>query len=391
MPDPIPMIDLAAQFREIEGPVRDAIERVLRSQRFILGEEVDAFESEIAAYTGARHAVGCGSGSDALLLAALALDLKPGDEVLTTPYTFFATAGALWRLGLRPIFCDIELATFNIDPAGLHQHLTSRTRALLPVHLFGKCCHMEQLLDFARIHKLLIIEDAAQSFGARCRAGMTGTLGDVGCYSFFPSKNLGCLGDGGMAVTGNSEVAERLRSLRAHGSRTKYFHESIGMNSRLDAIQAAVLRSKLPYLGPWNEARRARAANYVALFRDTFAPARVLDSAELGNRETPAGCIVLPSAPSGEGHVYNQFVIRVASTCRDGLREALKKQGIETAVYYPLPLNCQPVAHQLGYLGTECPRAVIASRECVALPICPELGREQQRRVVSAVAAFFGS
>jgi dTDP-4-amino-4,6-dideoxygalactose transaminase len=391
MSDPIPMNDLPAQFRRVEGPVRDAIDRVLRSQRFILGEEVDAFESEIAAYTGARHAVACGSGSDALLLAAMALDLKPGDEVLTTPYTFFATAGALWRLGLRPVFCDIELATFNIDPAGLEAHLSSRTRALLPVHLFGRCCHMERILDFARIHELMIIEDAAQSLGARCRAGMTGTLGDVGCYSFFPSKNLGCFGDGGMAVTGNSEVAERLRALRAHGSRTKYLHESIGMNSRLDAIQAAVLRSKLPYLEDWNEARRARAADYVALFRETLAPARVLDSAEFGNQETPAGSVVLSSARPEEGHVYHQFVLRVASACRDALRDTLKKQGIETAVYYPLPLNCQTVARQLGYSGTECPRAVIASRESLALPMSPELTREQQRRVVSAVAAFFGS
>ena len=200
MPDPIPMIDLAAQFREIEGPVRDAIERVLRSQRFILGEEVDAFESEIVAYTGARHAVACGSGSDALLLAAMALDLKPGDEVLTTPYTFFATAGALWRLGLRPIFCDIELATFNIDPAGLEQHLSSRTRALLPVHLFGQCCHMEKLLDFARIHKLLIIEDAAQSFGDSLSCGNDGNLGRRRLLQFFSVEKPGMFrrrGDGG--------------------------------------------------------------------------------------------------------------------------------------------------------------------------------------------------
>jgi dTDP-4-amino-4,6-dideoxygalactose transaminase/acetyltransferase-like isoleucine patch superfamily enzyme len=384
----IPMTDLQSQFRHVEGPIRAAIERVLQSQRFILGEEVDSLESEIAEYTGAQHAVGCASGSDALLLAAMALDLQPGDEVLTTSYSFFATCGALWRLGLRPVFCDIDLATFNIDPEGLDRYLSPRTRALLPVHLFGQCCRMDALLEFARHHKLAVIEDAAQSMGARYNGVTAGTLGDLGCYSFFPSKNLGCFGDGGMVVTNHAEYAERLRALRTHGARKKYCHEYVGLNSRLDAIQAAILRAKLPYLDKWNEARRVRAADYISLFRDALPPGRVLRSLDVLNQEAPPGHVVVPDEAAPNQHTYNQFVIRVSSASRDTLRDFLKVQGIETAVYYPLPLNRQPVARRLGYSDTECPLANVASRETVALPICPELSAEQQRRVVTSVADF---
>jgi len=385
------MTDLKSQFRRIEGVIRPAIERVLESQRFILGEEVDAFESEIAAYLGARHAVACASGSDALVLAAMALELQPGDEILTTPYTFFASAGALWRLGLRPVFCDIDLATFNIDTSALDRHLTARTRAVLPVHLFGQCCVMDRVLEVAKRHGLAVIEDAAQSLGARHDGVMAGTIGDLGCYSFFPSKNLGCFGDGGMVVTNNSDYAERLRALRTHGAKKKYFHEFVGMNSRLDALQAAVLRAKLPFLDEWNEARRERAARYVSLFKEILPPEQVLDGLAVLNRETPTAHVVMPGARKPGDHVYNQFVIRVPGKSRDALRDCMKAKGIETAVFYPLPLNCQPVARRLGYSETECPIAALASRESVALPIFPELALDQQRRVASAVSDFLSS
>jgi dTDP-4-amino-4,6-dideoxygalactose transaminase/acetyltransferase-like isoleucine patch superfamily enzyme len=372
---PVPMTDLQAQFREIEGPIRAALDRVLTSQRFILGEEVEAFEREMAAYVGARHAIGCASGSDALLLALMALELQPGDEVLTTPYTFFATAGAVWRLGLRAVFADIDPATYNLDVSDLERHHTPRLRAVLPVHLFGQCCDMGPLLEFARRHGLAVVEDAAQAVGGRYRGGMAGTLGTLGCYSFFPSKNLGGYGDGGMVVTNDADLATRLRALRSHGAARKYYHDLVGLNSRLDAVQAAVLRAKLPRLDGWTEARRARAAAY----REQLGEA------------LPAGCLVLPREADFAYHVYNQFVIRVAARDRDPLRAHLKQAGIAAEVYYPLPLHLQPCARGLGYQGGDYPRAEQASRETIALPIFPELRPDQQRRVVSALAEYFHS
>lgn len=387
----VPMSDLQSQFRQIESQIRTAVERVLQSQRFILGEEVEAFESEMAAYTGARYAVACASGSDALLLAAMALNLRPGDEVLTTAYSFVATAGALWRLGVRPVFCDIELAGFNLDPEPLEHHLTDRTRAILPVHLFGQCCEMGPLMDFARRHDLAVIEDAAQSLGARHQGAMAGTLGDVGCYSFFPSKNLGCFGDGGMIVTNHPDHAERLRVLRAHGAKKKYVHELVGINSRLDAIQAAVLRTKLPFLAEWIEARRLCASRYETLLRVALPPGRMLKSCDARSHEAPVGSVVVPEECGPNFHSYNQFVIRVASTVRDELREHLATRGIETAVYYPVPLNRQAVAKNVGDPGTGCPRALLASRETIALPIYAELEEEAQKRVVHALVEFLNA
>jgi dTDP-4-amino-4,6-dideoxygalactose transaminase/acetyltransferase-like isoleucine patch superfamily enzyme len=385
---PVPMVDLRAQFRGIEGDVRAALERVLTSQRFILGQEVSAFECEMEAYTGSRHAVACASGSDALLLALLALELEPGDEVLTTPYTFFATAGAAWRLGLRVVFCDIDPSTFNLDVAGLEAALTPRTRAVIPVHLFGQSCEMAPLLGFARRHRLHVVEDAAQALGARDGGVMVGTAGTLGCYSFFPSKNLGCYGDGGMVVTDDEQLAGRLRSLRTHGAAKKYFHELVGLNSRLDEIQAAVLRAKLPSLDAWCDARRERAATYRRLLRDALPPSRVADSLAAGSEDVPPGVVVVPQERPGAGHVYNQFVVRVAAADRDGARAALKACGVATEVYYPLALHLQECVPGRPYREGDFPRAERASRESLALPMFPELQEAQQRRAVAALASY---
>ncbi|MDQ6891360.1 MAG: DegT/DnrJ/EryC1/StrS family aminotransferase [Acidobacteriota bacterium] len=370
--DKVPLLDLKAQYASIRKPIQEAIARVCESQHFILGPEVTALEEEVGRFCGIDNAVGVSSGTDALLAALMALNLKPGDEVITTPYSFFATAGVVARLGARTVFVDVEPNSFNINSAAVAERVTSRTKAIMPVHLFGRCAEMDPLLEMSEARGIPIIEDAAQAIGATDAGGrQAGTLGVVGCFSFFPSKNLGAFGDGGMIVTSDADLAEKLRVLRVHGSKPKYHHHLVGGNFRLDAIQAAVLRVKLRYLDEWTGARRRNAERYRAL----FVEADLSDSVRLPE-DTP-------------GHIYNQFVIRV--TPRDGLRTSLNKQGIDTEIYYPVPLHLQDCFRDLGYKAGDYPNSEAAARESLALPIYPELTEAQQRAVVEAIRRFFSA
>ncbi|HWP34036.1 MAG TPA: DegT/DnrJ/EryC1/StrS family aminotransferase [Thermodesulfobacteriota bacterium] len=381
---PVPLLDLKAQYATIREEIRAAVDRVLEAQRFILGPEVEALERELAAYTGVAHAVGVSSGTDALLLALTALDIGPGDEVLTTPYTFFATAATIHRVGATPIFADIDPRTYNLDPDALEAALRDRlarggrVRAILPVHLFGLPAEMGRIGALARRHGLAVIEDAAQAIGAEY-AGETGrrragAMGAIGCFSFFPSKNLGGAGDGGLCTTDDARLAARLSALRVHGSRRPYEHEEVGVNARLDALQAAILRVKLRHLEGWHAARAANAERYRRLFREAGLAA-------------PAGPVELPADGAPHRHVYHQFVVRVPA--RDALRAALTAAGIGCAVYYPRPLHLQPCFAHLGYREGAFPQAERAARETLALPIYPELTEAQQAEVVEAIARFY--
>ncbi|PYV06486.1 MAG: transcriptional regulator [Acidobacteria bacterium] len=368
-----PFLDLKAQFDDIKNEVMEAVSRVFEDQRFILGPEVELLENEIAALVGARAAVGCASGSDALLLSLKALGIGPGDEVITTPFTFVATVGSMARAGARPVLVDIRPDTFNLDSNLIEAAISSRTRAILPVHLFGLAADLDPILQLAEAHRLAVVEDAAQAIGACYRGRHVGSLGAAGCFSFYPSKNLGGAGDGGMVTTNDAQVADQLRRLRDHGRSQKYSHEVLGMNSRLDALQAAILRVKLLHLANWTRRRQEKAERYRALF-DEFA----LD-----------GNVKLPAAPPACFHVYNQFTVR--SSERDRLREFLRARGIPTEIYYPRPLHLQPAFGYLGYRAGEFPAAEAASREVLSLPIYPELKEEHQGAVVRAIADFYGT
>lgn len=363
----VPFLDLRAQYATIREEVRSALDRVIESQRFILGPEVEAFEKEIAEYSECRYAIGVSSGTDALLAALMAIDIKPGDEVITTPYSFFAAAGAVARLGAKPIFADIDPETFNIDPTGIKARISSRTRAIIPVHLFGQMADMPAIVEIARRHKLYIIEDAAQAIGSDLRGKRAGSIGDFGCLSFFPSKNLGGFGDGGMVTTNDAGLADRIRLLRSHGFRVKYHNEALGGNFRLDEIQAAVLRVKLKYLDGWTEARRRNAVRY-----------RVLLS---------AADIKVPSEIPSSRHIYNQFVIR--SRNRDLLMAHLKARNIGTQVYYPVPLHLQACFGHLGHKPGDFPNSEAAARESLALPIYSELTAGMLQTVARAILGFF--
>src|SRR5262249_22373447 len=329
-------------------------------------------EEELAAFCAVRDAVGVSSGTDALLMALMALHIGPGDEVITTPYSFFATAGVVARLGARPVFVDVDPATFNLDPAAVADRITGRTKALVPVHLFGRCVELDPILEIGRERGIAVIEDAAQAIGARDSQGrFAGTRGVMGCLSFFPSKNLGAFGDGGMILTNDEGLAERLRTLRVHGGKSKYFYQMVGGNFRLDALQAAVLRVKLPHLPAWTAARRAKAERYRRLFTEAEGLGRG----------------ILPG--DTRGHIYNQFVVRAPE--RDRLRAFLQERGVETEIYYPLPLHLQECFRDLGYRAGDFPRAESAAREVLALPIYPELSERQQRYVVSRVSEFYAS
>jgi dTDP-4-amino-4,6-dideoxygalactose transaminase len=331
---------------------------------------VKALEQEVAKYTGCRFGIGCASGSDALLLALMAFEIGPGDEVITTPFTFVATGGSIARLGARPVFVDVDPATFNVDPARLEAAFTDRTKAILPVHLFGLPTDLAPMMEIAKRHDVPVIEDCAQSIGARYHGASTGSIGAIGCFSFFPSKNLGGAGDGGMMTTNNSALADRLEVLRTHGSRTKYDYELIGINSRLDALQAAILRVKLPHLDMWSAARQNHAARYRELFEEF----------ELTRQVT------LPMVPADCTHIYNQFVIRVEEP--DALRDYLKRAGIPTEVYYPKPLHLQKAFAYLGYKAGDFPHSEMLSHQVVALPVFPEMVDEQLRAVVATIADF---
>jgi dTDP-4-amino-4,6-dideoxygalactose transaminase len=368
-----PFVDLQAQHSGIRGEVMAAVAGVLDSQHLILGQEVSALEKEIGQMIGASFGVGCASGSDALLLALMAVNVGSGDEVITTPFTFIATAGSIARLGALPVFVDIDPVTFNLDWRSVKAAITPRTKAVIPVHLFGLAAEMAKIMEVSRAHGVPVIEDAAQAIGARYKDQHLGNIGTFGCFSFFPSKNLGGAGDGGMVTTNAPELADRLSILRAHGSRRKYYYEVAGINSRLDALQATILRVKLNHLAQWTEARRCNARRYQWLF----------DEAGLGDYVT------LPSEPTGTYHVYNQFSVRVQQ--RDKLREHLRQRGIPSEIYYPLPLHLQSAFTYLGYREGAFPEAESASRQVLALPIFPEITEEQQRAVVYAISEFYVS
>ena len=363
-PDSVSLLDLKAIHAEVEAELRDAFSRVLKSGNYILGPEVERFEQEMAAYCGAEHAVGVASGSDALYLSLRALDIGPGDEVVTTPFSFIATAECIAQAGARPVFADIERGSFNISPEAVAAAITGKTRAIIPVHLFGRPADMEQLTAIADRHGLAIIEDAAQALGAVYDGRKVGGIGDTGALSFFPSKNLGCFGDGGMVLTASDDTAARLRSLRVHGSARKYHSQELGINSRLDAMQAALLRVKLARLDDWNTLRRRNAQLYDSL----LAGMRVLH----------------PPKEDGAGsHVYHQYTVRL--TGRDDVKRLLDKAGIGTAVYYPLPLHLQPAFEELGYRSGDFPEAEAACGEVLSLPVGPELDPAQVQKVAAAV------
>jgi dTDP-4-amino-4,6-dideoxygalactose transaminase len=379
----VPLLDLKEQNSRIGQEIRSAIDRVIESQHFILGPEVEALEREVAAYSQCQYGIGVSSGTDALLVALMALDIGPGDEVITTPYSFFATAGSIARLGARPVFVDIDPSTFNILPEKIEERINDRTRAVMPVHLYGQMAEMDKIMEVARRHKLYVIEDAAQAIGAEYKGRRAGSIGDLGCFSFYPTKNLGGFGDGGMVTTNDSRLDERVRRLRNHGYTARYYNKEVGGNFRLDAIQAAVLRVKLKYLDEWTEARRHNAARYRTLFEQAQLALSGLDQAATLNENA----VLLPSDAQDGRHIYNQFVIR--SRRRDELQSYLKERRIGTEIYYPVPLHLQECFAGMGWSEGDYPHSERAARETLALPIYPELTTEQQTIVVETIKEFF--
>jgi len=366
----IPLLDLQAQYAPLRDEIVAAVTRVCDSQRYIMGPEVTAFEEEIASIIGVRHAVSLSSGTDALLVALMALDIKPGDEVITSTYSFFATAGAIARVGARPVLVDIDPVTFNINPAAISAVITQRTKAILPVHLYGLSADMDPILALGERHGIPVIEDAAQAIGSTYKGRAVGGIGMVGCFSFFPSKNLGALGDAGLLTTEDAAFADRAKLLRNHGMEPKYYHHLVGGNFRMDAIQAGVLRVKAPHLAAWTEARRMNAQRYVRLFHEKGLQDRV----------------TLPVEPAGLRHIFNQFVIRVAD--RDGLKAELDRRHIGNEIYYPVPFHLQPCFEYLGYRRGDFPVAERAANQSLAIPIYSELTLEQQQTIVDAIAEF---
>jgi dTDP-4-amino-4,6-dideoxygalactose transaminase len=376
-----PFLDLQAQYRAIREEVMQAVTGVLESQKCVLGPEVDAFEREIAAYIGAKFAISCASGTDALLLALMALEISPGDEVITTPFTFVATIGSIARLGARPVFVDIDPVTFNLDPAQLAAAITPRTRAILPVHLFGLAADMDPIMAIAAERNIPVVEDAAQAIGATYKGRQVGTFGSFGCFSFFPSKNLGAAGDGGLVTTNDPELADRIKVLRGHGSRERYYYDIIGTNSRLDSIQAAILRVKLRYLDSWTAGRRRNAEIYRQLFAD-------MGLCGDGAMHRQGDHITLPTTPAGRTHIYNQYTIRTHR--RDELKAHLASAGIPSEIYYPLPLHLQRAFAYLGHKQGDFPNAELAGHEVLSLPIYFELSSDCLAKAARAVADFRG-
>ena len=409
---PIPLLDLQAQYDSIASELEAAALGLMRSGQFIMGEAVAQFESDIAAYLGVEHALGCASGSDALLLALMALDIGPGDAVITSPFTFFATGGAITRLGATPVFMDIRPADFNLDPAGVQRFLEGsdtryqalgvrpeQVKAIIPVHLYGQMADMEDFLAMSKEFSIPLVEDAAQAIGAKQafsdgRIVGAGTEGDFGCYSFFPSKNLGAFGDGGLITVRDPELAEKVRVLRLHGSKPKYYHQMVGINSRLDALQAAILGVKLKHLDSWSVARQQKAAVYNRLFTEAGLAS---EAPSCWGQACGGGCawhgngVVLPYetvAANGGAHIYHQYTIRVKN--RDAVGAGLTKAGIGNSVYYPLCLHQQECFSNLGYAKLEelCPHAVCAANQALSLPIYPELSEYDQRRVVDTIGSL---
>jgi len=371
-PVSVPALNLKAQYQSIRDEIEPVVRAVLESQMFVLGPEVTRLEAEVADYCGAASGIGCASGSDALLLPLLAIDVGPGAEVITTPYTFFATAGSIWRTGAKPVFVDIEPDTYNLDPVRIEAAITPRTKAIIPVHLFGQVAEMGPIQEIARRHGLTVLEDAAQAIGSAYHGTRAGSLGDVAAFSFYPSKNLGGFGDGGMVTTNHPQLARRMARLRVHGMEPKYHHHEVGFNSRLDALQAAVLRVKLRHLDAWTSLRRDVADRYRNLFGSH------------GLEEM----VGLPIERQGNYHVYNQFVIRVPATLRDSLRDYLTARKIGSEIYYPIPLHLQVCFASLGHKHGDFPHSEAAARETIALPIYPELTDAEQRYVVGSIRQF---
>ena len=369
----VPLLDLKPQYEQIRAEVEPAILDICKSQAFILGPKVQECEAAVAKYCGAAYGVGMSSGSDALIVALMAEDVGPGDEVITTPYTFFATVGAISRVGAKPTFVDIDPVTFNLDPAKLEAAVTPKTKAIIPVHLYGQMADMDAILAIAQAHKLAVIEDAAQAIGAEWKGRRAGSLGDYGCFSFFPSKNLGCFGDGGLLTMQDPTKAKKSVVLRNHGSEPKYYHHLIGGNFRLDALQAAVVTIKLKYLDGWTAARQANAARYEKLFAQTDV--------------VKSGKIALPAAKTNR-HIYNQFIVRAEN--RDGLLAHLRAREIGTEIYYPVPLHLQECFRSLGHRPGDFPESERAAKETLALPIYPDLTDDMAAWVVGAIAEFYG-
>lgn len=381
---PVPLLDLKSQYAALRDEIDAAMRRVVESQHFILGPEVEALEAEVAAYSHCAYGIGVSSGTDALLAALMAIDLRPGDEVITTPYSFFATAGVIARLHARPVFVDIDPSSYNINPAALEAAITPRTRAIMPVHLYGQMADMDPIMELAEANDLVVIEDAAQAIGAEYKGRRAGSIGHMGCFSFFPSKNLGGFGDGGMVTTNDKELAAQLRLLRNHGAKPKYYHKFVGGNFRLDAIQAAVLRVKLKHLDSWTEGRQRNAASY----RRLFAEAGLAVEAAMGNpTQAMYPGVVLPGEAPARRHIYNQFVIRTAR--RDAVQSSFKAHQIGHEIYYPMPLHLQECFAELGYKPGDLPVSECAARETLALPIYPELTAEMLASVVEAVAEAY--
>ena len=381
----VPLLDLTRQFATIDGPINAAIQRVCASQHLILGEEVKNFEDAAAAFLGVKHAIGCASGTDAIWLALVAAGVKPGDDVFTTPFSFFATASAILRAGARPVFVDVDPQTLNLDSAKLEARVcaypTAHMKAVLPVHLYGQCVDMDVLERVTAEYKLTVVEDAAQAFGSSWRGKRAGGLGRAAAFSFYPTKNLSCFGDGGLVSTNDDAVAAHVRLLRNHGSPKRYYHDEVGWNSRLDAIQAAILRVKLNRIESWNRERNRRADAYTMLFK----AAGLLAPRTPGQADTAP--VRLLSRQARAFHIYHQFVIRCDR--RDQLREFLTKKKIGTEIYYPVPLHLQKCLGYLGYTNGDFPESERAAAEVLALPIFPELRAEEQATVVDAIAEFY--
>ncbi|MDA8212052.1 MAG: DegT/DnrJ/EryC1/StrS family aminotransferase [Clostridia bacterium] len=359
----IPLLDLKAQYNSIRNEIQEAVSGVLESGHYVLGPNVKALEEEIAAYCGVKYGVGVANGTDALMLSLLTHGIGPGDEVITTPYTFFATAEVVSQLGATPVFVDIDARTYNLDVNQIEARITKRTKAIIPVHIFGQMADMDAVMAIARKHNLAVIEDACQAIGARYKGRMAGSIGNTGCFSFFPTKNLGGYGDGGMVVTNDEVVAEKIRVLRVHGSKPKYYHSMVGYNSRLDELQAAILRVKFRYIDEWNKRRAERADEYDRLFAGS----------EVG----------IPYAEQVNKHIYHLYII--SSLKRDQIKAALAQEGIASAVYYPVPLHRQEVYQSLGYEEGSLPVAEKVARETLAIPLYPELTKKQQERIADIV------
>ena len=376
----VSLLDLKAQYSQIQDEVEKAVLDVLRSGWYVLGPNVQDFEKEAAEFLGAKHAIGCANGSDALYIALLALDIKPGDEVITTPFTYVATAEAITQAHAKPVFADINLETFNIDPQSIEKNITDKTKAIILVHLYGQACQMDEIMAIAKKHNIKVIEDTAQSFGTKYKDQSAGAIADIGTYSFYPTKNMSCAGDGGMMTTNSDELNERLRKIRAHGSSKRYYHDELGVNSRLDEIQAAILRIKLKHIANWN----SRRAQLAAIYNEAFS--------NLDHKDFE---IITPKLIDESTHIYHQYSIRVKSKTnktdresRDALKDALKEKSIASEIYYPLSLHEQNIYKELGYKQEDLPNSVAATETVLCLPIYPELAETDIETVIEAVKSI---